>query len=65
MDHAEFKQMLSWFMKLMNITPNIMVKYLALLHIQEVPDLNISVETGYPDRFIMIFLSLYRQTLDR
>ncbi|PNF15976.1 hypothetical protein B7P43_G07478 [Cryptotermes secundus] len=50
MDHAEFKKMSSGFVKLMNITPYIMVKYSALLHIRKVPDLNITLETGYPDR---------------
>jgi hypothetical protein len=51
MDHAEFKQMSSGFIKLANITSNIMVKYLALLlHIPEVLDLNINLETVYPDR---------------
>jgi hypothetical protein len=48
-----------------NKVPNVAAEWLALpLNIQEVPGLNLSPETGYPDwGSFVIFLSLSRQML--
>jgi hypothetical protein len=47
-------------MKVVEIRPNVMVEWLALLlRIREVPGSNLGPETGYPDRFFVVFLSPY------
>jgi hypothetical protein len=40
---------------------NVMVEWLALLRIREVPGSNLSLETGYPDRFFVVFLGPCRR----
>jgi hypothetical protein len=45
----------------MSVKPNAMVEWLTLfLHIQEVPDSNLSVEISNPDRIFRFFLSFSR-----
>jgi hypothetical protein len=48
----------------MAILPNVMDELLTLLlHILEVLGSNLSPETGYPDRFFVVFLSPFGQKL--
>jgi hypothetical protein len=44
------------------LRPNVVVEWLALrISIQEVSGSNLRPETGYPDRFFVIFISSSRQ----
>jgi hypothetical protein len=47
------------------MTPNIVAGWLALLlYIQEISGSNLNPETGYPDRFFVVFLSPSKQMLE-